>query len=159
MAKKKSDSIKLSPKHGLNPSMRICFWCGEEDGIALLGKLPGDKEAPRQVVVDYEPCPKCKEIFSKGIMVAGVVRKPMMENMEPIGYDGEYPLYPDGSHFVASENWVRRLYDNDEDTLQAILHCRNMLMDSAVVHDVIEHQQQKDNDTEEENHASNPSEV
>ena len=22
--------IKLSPKHGLNPTIPVCFWCGEE---------------------------------------------------------------------------------------------------------------------------------
>ena len=24
------DDIKLSPKHGLNPTMPVCFWCGKE---------------------------------------------------------------------------------------------------------------------------------
>ena len=36
------------------------FWCGKERGeLALLGKLPGDAEAPKNVVLDYEPCDCC----------------------------------------------------------------------------------------------------
>ena len=41
-------SIKVSEKHGVNPSMEVCFICGQDTGaILLLGRLPGDKEAPR----------------------------------------------------------------------------------------------------------------
>lgn len=40
------DSIKLSPKHGVNPSILHCICCGKDYGIAMLGKLKGDKEAP-----------------------------------------------------------------------------------------------------------------
>ena len=47
--------IKVSPKHGLNPTIPICFWCGKERGeVALLGRLPGDAEAPKNVVLDYD---------------------------------------------------------------------------------------------------------
>ena len=32
--------IKLSPKHGLNPTIPVCFWCGEErNEVALLGHI------------------------------------------------------------------------------------------------------------------------
>ncbi len=56
-----SAGIKVSPKHGVNPTIPICFWCGEEKGeIALLGKLPGDAEAPRNMVLDYEPSGRTK---------------------------------------------------------------------------------------------------
>ena len=35
--------IKLSPKHGLNPTIPVCFWCGEErNEVALLGHI-GDE--------------------------------------------------------------------------------------------------------------------
>ena len=36
-----SKSIRLSPAHGVNPTIPICFWCGnEKNEIALMGKLP-----------------------------------------------------------------------------------------------------------------------
>ena len=56
--------IRLSDKHGVNPTMGVCMWCGEPTGeIALLGKLKGDVEAPRYSTLSYEPCDKCKEIW------------------------------------------------------------------------------------------------
>ena len=59
--------IRFSQKHGLNPSLDICFWCGEVKGLALCGKLKGDVEAPKQMVTSLEPCDKCKERFKKGV--------------------------------------------------------------------------------------------
>lgn len=68
------DEIILSPKYGVNPTMPVCFWCGEDRGeIALLGhvKTPenDDVEAPRRMVLDYEPCEKCKENMALGFTV------------------------------------------------------------------------------------------
>lgn len=63
-----SKPLPLSPKHGVNPSLLICFFCGEDTGkIVLLGKLPSDAEAPRKIVLDKTPCSKCQEKFSSGI--------------------------------------------------------------------------------------------
>ena len=70
-----SENIKLSPKHGVNPTISICFYCGaEKNEIALLGKIGGknDLEAPRKTVLNYEPCEKCAEIMAKGITLIGV---------------------------------------------------------------------------------------
>lgn len=53
-----SKGIRVSEKHGVNPSITICPICGKETGIALLGKLKGDKEAPRKIIGDL--CDKCK---------------------------------------------------------------------------------------------------
>ena len=62
-----SKGIRVSQKHGVNPSMDICFWCGEVRGVALCGKLKGDAEAPKKMVTSLEPCDKCKERFKKGV--------------------------------------------------------------------------------------------
>ena len=62
-----SKGIRVSQKHGVNPSMDICFWCGEVRGVALCGKLKGDAEAPKKMVTSLEPCDKCKELFKKGV--------------------------------------------------------------------------------------------
>lgn len=47
-----SKGIRVSEKHGVNPSITICPICGKETGIALLGKLKGDKEAPMRMLSD-----------------------------------------------------------------------------------------------------------
>lgn len=58
-------SIKLSPKHGVNPSMVKCVVCGKDAGILLNGKLKDDAEAPRYVITG-ELCDECKAKVDKG---------------------------------------------------------------------------------------------
>lgn len=60
----KNNDILLSPKHGLNPSILHCICCGENYGIALLGKLKGDKEAPKEISQGL--CPKCQNVVDQG---------------------------------------------------------------------------------------------
>ena len=58
--------VRISPKHGLNPCIPVCVFCGEEKNeVAILGMLKNDKEAPRNVILDYEPCEKCKANWSR----------------------------------------------------------------------------------------------
>jgi hypothetical protein len=54
--------ITLSPNHGVNPSMLFCPVCGKDTGVALHGRLPGDKEAPKRTP-DRVPCGPCKAQF------------------------------------------------------------------------------------------------
>lgn len=62
--------MRISKNHGVNPTICKCFFCGKDTGeIALLGLLPGDKEAPKYSVLNKEPCPACKEDFSKGFTI------------------------------------------------------------------------------------------
>ena len=71
--------ITLSPKHGVNPSMDICFWCGQPKGILLCGHIhqkKGDRtdvEAPKEMVVNLEPCDKCNEVFKQGVRIVEVI--------------------------------------------------------------------------------------
>lgn len=61
---KKKDSITLSPKHGVNPSVLHCICCGKDYGVALLGKMEGDKEAPRDITQGL--CDQCQGVIDKG---------------------------------------------------------------------------------------------
>ena len=106
---KMSKSIKLSPKHGVNPTIPVCFFCGEEKNeIALLGKIGDgrkkeDFEAPRHMVLDYEPCDKCKEQWSQGVALIEVVTE-SPDGRPPIQQD----LYPTGRMCVVRpEAWSR----------------------------------------------------
>lgn len=78
MAKK--DEILLSKKFGLNPSLTICFYCGKETGIALMGQIKtkdcDDVEAPRTICNSLEPCDECKEKFKDYVLL---VEKPSRE--------------------------------------------------------------------------------
>lgn len=63
-------SIKLSEKHGVNPSLDLCIICHEPKGVALLGRLKDDKEAPRDGVYSMIPCDDCREKYLKeGVLI------------------------------------------------------------------------------------------
>jgi hypothetical protein len=64
--------IRVSPKHGLNPSMTLCFACGAETGIALLGFLRGDEEAPRRIMHRDDICDNCKKLMGHGVILMQV---------------------------------------------------------------------------------------
>lgn len=65
-------SISVSKRHGVNPSLDMCFVCGEAKGVVLFGRMQGDQEAPRSVVTNHEPCDKCKEWMSNGIVMISI---------------------------------------------------------------------------------------
>lgn len=60
---KKDDSITLSPKYGVNPSIAHCICCGKSIGVALLGKLKGDVEAPKDIYDGL--CDACESVVKK----------------------------------------------------------------------------------------------
>lgn len=104
--------IKLSPKYGLNPCIAQCFFCGEEKGISLLGRIykikdngkpdyRTDVEAPKKAVLDYEPCPKCLEKMQKGLTLIEISYTPVKDDVPHIGFDqNETPVYPTGRWLV-----------------------------------------------------------
>lgn len=106
------DSILLSPKYGVNPSVRQCYVCGKDIEVILFGHLKnkdesckkcgepyGDIEAPRQICLDKEPCDKCKEYMKQGIILIGVRD----------GESGENP-YRTGEFLVIKQEAAERLF-------------------------------------------------
>lgn len=96
-----SKGIKLSPEHGLNPCMPVCFFCGEtKNEIALLGQI-GDRrkgedfKAPMKAVLDYVPCEECQKKFAQGVLLIEVTSHPEYIGM-PIAEDA----YPTGRYVV-----------------------------------------------------------
>ena len=91
-----SNGIRISKKHGLNPTIPICAFCGQEKNeIALLGHIGDgrkgeDLEAPRNAIIDYEPCDKCKEQWEQGVAIIAVSRTPVCDGQPPIT-EGAYP--------------------------------------------------------------------
>lgn len=68
--------IRMSPRHGVNPSLDVCWWCHEPKGVALLGQMKRDPEsgeidpaAPREIVTDYQPCSGCAEHHAQGVVL------------------------------------------------------------------------------------------
>ena len=134
------DSIKLSPNHGLNPTIPVCFWCGKEKNeVALMGKMDKqDSAAPKHLVVDYEPCDTCKELFSKGIHVIGVTPKPIAQGQFPIMQNPE--MFPTGSMFVAPREWMKSFLEENEhpEMVNDVLEKGVMLMPDEIVSKIVE---------------------
>jgi hypothetical protein len=90
------DEILLSPKYGVNPTIPVCFWCGKpKNEIALLGRIGDakkgeDVEAPKNMVLNYEPCEECQKNMALGTTVIEVTEEPnSVTNLEI--QKGAYP--------------------------------------------------------------------
>lgn len=119
------DSIKLSPKYVVNPFIAICFWCREDVGVAMLGKLPDDAEAPRKVVLDYEPCEKCQAKMDMGIT--------LIEST-----DGKTPT---GNWLVIPEEMFKEMV-SDPDILASILKARKAFIDTELFENLIKEEEE-----------------
>lgn len=95
-------SIRVSPKHGVNPSIAVCAWCGgDKNEIALFGRMNrADDEAPQRVVLDYDPCDKCKEQWSQGVAVVEAT------TVQPIPYRPPIQKTPDGTEIYPTMRLV-----------------------------------------------------
>lgn len=107
-------SIRISEQHGVNPSLEQCFYCGEAKGVILFGRMKGDREAPRQVCLDHEPCDKCRRFMEQGIILIGV---------DEAKSDDEKNPYRDGKWCVVTEDYVHRVFKKG-DLLDSVLKRR-----------------------------------
>ena len=107
-------SIKLSPKHGVNPTMGRCMWCGKPTGeIAMLGKLPGDAEAPKYSTLSYEPCDECKEVWQKGVTFIECSYERKDERPAFTKDTAGEEAYPTGRFIVITEEAANHLFVGD----------------------------------------------
>lgn len=102
--------IKLSPQHGVNPSVTVCFFCGKETGIAMLGKLKGDAKAPRRIVANYTPCDDCKEKHKQGRVI---IEATQTQNGLPEIQKG---IWPTGRWCMVSKENGQKLFNDGVDT-------------------------------------------
>lgn len=103
-----SRAITLHPKHGVNPSLSLCFWCGEADGVVLLGRN-GGKEAPRAMVYSYDPCKECASQMEAGVTLIEATHTPRKDIPEqpPI----QAGAYPTGRWLVVKPEAIGRMFD------------------------------------------------
>lgn len=107
-----SKSIRVSPKYGVNPTVPVCFWCGEERGeIALMGHIGDgrkheDFQAPMYSVIDFEPCDKCKAQMSQGFTLMEATQRPNQRS----SVEFQRGVYPTGRYVVVKPDAVRRIF-------------------------------------------------
>jgi hypothetical protein len=83
--RRRPGSIRLHPKHGLNPTLVACWLCGSETGeIALLGAACKE-EAPRHMTVNHSICGKCQGMLDEGriALIEAVRPRPAYEGGDP----------------------------------------------------------------------------
>lgn len=118
-------SITLHPEFGVNPSLDICFWCGEASGVALLGRN-GGKEAPRKIISSMEPCTKCQEGMAQGITLMEASPKRLMENMPAI----QEGIYATGRWIVVKEEAIPGMFNPEME--EALLKSRKGFVEVGV---------------------------
>jgi hypothetical protein len=109
------DSIRIHPQHGLNPTLPVCWWCGEETGeVALLGAA-FKGEAPHRMVLNRAPCPKCTEQMARGITLIQATEATRGN-----------PPQMTGRWCVMTEDAVRRIFSAD--VLDNVLQHRKAML-------------------------------
>lgn len=122
---KKEKSIRMSKKHGFQPTMPLCYYCGKEKGTIMLLGENGDKlarelghedgEMPMRAWLpgDIEPCDECRE---RGVGIVEVTDGRMLT----------------GRRWLVSDEAVK-LIVSDEEQRKRILERRVMLVSPEVV--------------------------
>ena len=106
-------SIRVCEKYGVNPSVGVCFWCGEDDGTVILpGRLKGDAEAPRRAVWSYDPCEKCKGLMAQGFALLEAKHDPERDGQPPMKSEGR-DVYPTGRWMVLKREAAVRLFGEE----------------------------------------------
>lgn len=133
-----SNSIPLSPKHGLNPTIPVCFWCGNpKNEIALMGRVNPSKKRgknaedikmPMYSLIDYEPCDTCKSYMDQGVTLIAVDTV-QTNNLPPI--DHKRNLYPTGKFVVIKEDGVKALFATD--VAEDMIKNKKCFVDNATV--------------------------
>ena len=96
--------IKLSEKHGVNPSVDHCAMCGESYAAALFGRMDKDQEAPRYVCTGGL-CGRCQEAKDKGAIFLIEVDESKSSPDEP---------WRTGRIVGVTENMIRRAFQPQE---------------------------------------------
>lgn len=124
--------IKISPKHGLNPSIPLCFFCHRpKNEVVLMGRLKNDQEAPMYCIVDQDPCDECKKDMDMGIALIGTHNTPVSEQQPTIGNG----LYLTGDFIVIAETFVQNIFKPED--VDTILANRKALVPQELLDDMM----------------------
>ena len=129
---KKEPSIRLSKKHGLQPTMPLCYYCGKAKGtIALLGHAGdalaraigrSDGEMPKEVWLpgDIDPCDSCAKI---GV---GIVE--VMDDMDGMSSKQAAHKGLTGNRWLVKDSMIEQLMADDPEKLAEVLQKRVVII-------------------------------
>lgn len=110
-----TNSIRLSEKHGVNPAIPICYYCGgEKNEVILAGRMNNDREAPRNHVWDMDPCDACRGYMEKGIILISM--DPARSRKDPL------EPYRTGAFCVVTDEAFTRIFQGN--IVDRVLKCR-----------------------------------
>ena len=118
------NNITLSPKHGVNPTIPICAWCGQQKNeIALMGRIGGrdDLEAPRSCILDYNPCDCCAEQWSFGVAILEATTQRPQPYRPPMQKDKGVDIYPTMRMVVIRPESASQIFGSEMSAGQRIL--------------------------------------
>lgn len=110
-------SLRLHKEHGVNPTIPVCFFCREEKGEIVLFGASYQEEAPMRMIMDYEPCDKCREQFKAGILLIETTTIPTLTGQPSI----QEGLYPTGRHWLITEDAFKRAFEGINDALMNVI--------------------------------------
>ena len=126
-----SKPIPVSPRHGLNPGIPRCFFCGEpKNELVLFGRLKNDAEAPKSFIIDYEPCDACKERFKAGVLLIAAGDTPRYPSQPPLG-----DKYPTGAYSLVKPDLIRRLCEPE--MADSIVKAGHSLIDPSLLENLL----------------------
>ena len=105
--------VKMSRKYGLNPTIPICFWCGEKrNEVACVGVVKDENgqeiEMPMYSCIDYEPCDKCREGMSRGFTIMEATETPNRATNREM----QKGVYPTGNWVVIRPEAAPQIFPN-----------------------------------------------
>lgn len=113
----------ISNKHGINPSLEVCYVCGKDVGVILFGALKGDVEAPRRACLNKEPCAECKNWMGQGVICISV---------DPVKSTDKEDPWRSGGWVVLKDEAVTRWLGHNEELLSDVLKRRVMFIEDEI---------------------------
>ncbi len=92
--------------------MSKCFWCGGDKNELIMSTRMDSKwcsNKNKSVVINYEPCDKCKKEFDKGVHIIEIAETPFIDKQPEI----QKGVYPSGNMWVIANNIAKDIFSTD----------------------------------------------